>query len=314
MASLVPEPTEKCTVWAASPTSTTFPCDQRSLRTVGKLRQRDRFLRIGCPRSSSAKSRSVKATVSSSGASAKPGAPPRLLGRLEDEGRPAIGIPVGVHSPEPVAVLLEDERERRERVRRPEPHEPVRPPVDVRAEVLGVERAHRAVHAVGRQDQVGVGVRREVGDLDLELELHAEVRATPLQEVEERLPGHPREAVPGRGHDRAAVVDLDVVPVGERADDLLVGLAVGLRESLEGRVGEHHAESEGVVRAVPLEDGDVVLGVGLLHERGEVESRRPAADADDLHRRASPGRRRPPSKAIVGRKRGRSNDAPLPLR
>ncbi len=72
MASFVPEPTEKCTVWAASPTSTTFPCDQRSFRIVGKLRQRDRFLRIGCPRSSSAKSRSVKATVSSSVASGSP--------------------------------------------------------------------------------------------------------------------------------------------------------------------------------------------------------------------------------------------------
>ena len=75
MASFVPEPTEKCTVWAASPTSTTFPCDQRWLRTVGKLRQRDRFLSTGWPWSSSAKSRSMKATVSSSVASgARPAA------------------------------------------------------------------------------------------------------------------------------------------------------------------------------------------------------------------------------------------------
>ena len=46
MASFVPEPTEKCAVWAASPTRTTFSCDQRSFRTIGKFRQSDRFLRM----------------------------------------------------------------------------------------------------------------------------------------------------------------------------------------------------------------------------------------------------------------------------
>ena len=72
MASFVPEPTEKCAVWAASPTRTTFSCDQRSFRTTGKFRQSDRFLRMGWPLSSSANSASVNATVSSSDASSRP--------------------------------------------------------------------------------------------------------------------------------------------------------------------------------------------------------------------------------------------------
>ena len=58
MASLVPEPTEKCAVWAASPSSTTLSQCQRAFRTVGKRRQMDRLASRRCPCSSSAKSRS----------------------------------------------------------------------------------------------------------------------------------------------------------------------------------------------------------------------------------------------------------------
>ena len=43
IASLVPEPIEKCAVCAASPSSTTFSCRQNGLRTVTKLIQRVRF-------------------------------------------------------------------------------------------------------------------------------------------------------------------------------------------------------------------------------------------------------------------------------
>ena len=43
IASLVPLPIEKCAVCAASPSRTTFPSRQRSLRTVTKLIQRVRF-------------------------------------------------------------------------------------------------------------------------------------------------------------------------------------------------------------------------------------------------------------------------------
>ncbi len=54
----VPEPTEKCAVCTASPSSTTFPLHHRAQRTVGKLRHRDRFRTSAWPSSSSAKSAS----------------------------------------------------------------------------------------------------------------------------------------------------------------------------------------------------------------------------------------------------------------
>jgi hypothetical protein len=147
--------------------------------------------------------------------------------------------------------------------------------------VLGVPGPDGAVDPVGGEDQVGGRVRGEVAHLGLELELHAEAGTPALQDVEEQLPRHPGEAVAGGGHHRPADVDVDVVPVREGPHDLVVRLGVCLGEALEGRVGEHHAETERVVGPVPLDDGDVVGGVGLLHERGEVEPGRTPADADD---------------------------------
>ena len=117
----------------------------------------------------------------------------------------------------------------------------------------------------------------------LEPKRHAERRAAPLENVEQELARHAGEAVARRGQHLAPVVDVDVVPVGEALGDLLRRLAVGLRKPLERRVGEDDAEAEGVVGPVALDDDDVVGGVRLLHEQGEIEPRRTTADADDLH-------------------------------
>ena len=66
MARRVPEPTEKCAVWAASPTSTTLSADQRAFATVGKRRHSDRLQISSWPSSTSAKRRDRKRAVSSS--------------------------------------------------------------------------------------------------------------------------------------------------------------------------------------------------------------------------------------------------------
>jgi len=89
--------------------------------------------------------------------------------------------------------------------------------------------------------------------------------------------------VAGGSQDLTLIVDVDVVPVGEVPRDLRIRLAVGLGEVLERRVGEDHAEPEGVVGPVALDHEDLVGRIGLLHEQGEVEPRRSAADTDDLH-------------------------------
>ncbi len=72
MAILVPEPMENCAVCTASPSSTMFRWCQCSLKTMGKLRQMERLESSLCPSSSSAKSASQYATVSSSVAVSMP--------------------------------------------------------------------------------------------------------------------------------------------------------------------------------------------------------------------------------------------------
>ena len=63
MASLVPEPMEKCAVCAASPSSTTLPSCQRSLRTVVKFSHLELLASTSWPRSSSAKISRIRATA-----------------------------------------------------------------------------------------------------------------------------------------------------------------------------------------------------------------------------------------------------------
>jgi len=66
MASLVPEPMEKCAVALASPISTMLSFTQRALRTVGKLRQIDRLVMSLWPCNSSANTRSMNSALSCS--------------------------------------------------------------------------------------------------------------------------------------------------------------------------------------------------------------------------------------------------------
>ena len=53
----------------------------------------------------------------------------------------------------------------------------------------------------------------------------------------------------------------------------------------ERLVAEHDAEAEGVVGLVALDHGDAVLREVPLHQDGEVEARRAAADDRDAHGR-----------------------------
>ena len=116
IASLVPEPTEKCAVAAASPSSTMLPCDQRSHSTRLKLSQAE-------PRRWRAlRHQAMAAEVSGEDALAgcnrlvlahaiEPDAPPGRLRAFDDEGR-GVGIElVGVHPDPAVLRLLEDECE-----------------------------------------------------------------------------------------------------------------------------------------------------------------------------------------------------------
>ena len=146
-----------------------------------------------------------------------------------------------------------------------------------------VSIANSGVDAVGGDDQVGIG-KFEVGvDLALEHELHPELFAAFLQNVEQFLAADADKAVAGGAHASVFDPDLDVVPMVERALDRFRGLAVPSAHILHGRIGENDAPAEGIVRLVSLNNRNVMGRVFLLHQQAEIEPCRAASDANDAH-------------------------------
>ncbi len=210
------------------------------------------------------------------------GGAPGVLAALDDERRAGLLVAIGMDAEQPEARLLEDERERAVRHGAAEPHELVRPHVDVGLQLGGERLAHPAADAVAADDDVRLDLRERL-DLVLEFDADAEISGARLQDLEQRLALETAEAVAGRAEDFTAGVDLDVVPAGELRRDLRVGLGIGRGEVAERRVAEHDAEPERVVGTVAFVHDDVVLGRAALDEDAEVEPGRAAADTGDLH-------------------------------
>src|SRR5260370_38729942 len=100
----------------------------------------------------------------------------------------------------------------------------------------------------------------------------------------------------------ALEVDVDVFPVGEGAGDFAVGFLVNGPEAVHGIVGEDDAPAEGVVGAITFDDRYIPVGTALLEENRQVQSRRPTAKTNNLHKHSALGiqhsagsRRREPS-------------------
>src|SRR5690242_11004545 len=78
-------------------------------------------------------------------------------------------------------------------------------------------------------------------------------------------------------------MDVDVVPMCEFLGDDFRGGGVVARDIVDGKIGEDDTPAEGHARRIALENFDIVAGIAQLHRDGEIEPRRPAADARDLH-------------------------------
>ncbi len=166
---------------------------------------------------------------------------------------------------------------------RAEPDEAVAAHVDRRAEHFGASGAHRAVHAVGGDDQIGRPDRVQVAQLGLEAQLDPECRRARLQNAEQPLARDAAESVPAGADHAAPEMHVDVVPMGEIGLDLGQALGVAAVQVAQRLVGEHHAPAERVAGPVALDHRDRVRRIKLLHQDGEIEPRRAAAHADDAH-------------------------------
>ncbi len=136
----VPDPTEKCAVWAASPMRTTL-IDRPWPRDDGRELPPDAA--VGDERMARELFREQlfeKRGALGLGRAVEPGGPPRLVAALDDERRVARLVFVGVDPPQAVFAALEVERERRKRLRRPQPYEAIGPNVARNRQVLTPSR------------------------------------------------------------------------------------------------------------------------------------------------------------------------------
>ena len=165
----------------------------------------------------------------------------------------------------PCSFFLEVEREGRKRKGRAQPDEAIRPGL-AGCGGMTARAHHLAVYAVAANDQVGRQRAHRAATLELALKLHIDlVLATAaLQDVEQRLARKSRETRAGRPQHLTAVVDSDVVPVGEAVDDLVVLSRHRRCAAPAASIGKHHPKAEGVVGAIALQHRDLVLRIFFL--------------------------------------------------
>ncbi len=224
---------------------------------------------------------------------------PALLLELHDEGAHGVAVRVGVRLHDAAVRLGDEELERLEDERRAEPDVARPARVDARPEHVLPRLPGEAVGPVGRDHEVVrlaelVERRRELPVVDV----HPEFLAPLAQDGQQALAADRGKAVPaGRDH-VAAVVDVDVVPDREIPRELLVERGVRLLDSPQSFVREHDPEAECVVGRVALPDLDPVVWVEELHERRQIQARRPRPDDRDL-------KRRPRGSQLLSRSRNR---------
>jgi hypothetical protein len=209
---------------------------------------------------------------------------PRLFAAFDDPRAGMFVEAVRMHGEPAVLGLLEDERKRVERQRGTQPDEAAFAGVEIRLKRRGVRGANAAIDAVGCYDQVRIAVRVYIRNLAFEHQFNAHLFRTALQNVQQPFARDSRESVAARTHDVTLEVDLDVVPMRETVHDGIVRLRIGLLQVLQRRIGKDDAPPERVVRTIALDDANPVTWVALLHQQAEIQARRAAADAYNVHR------------------------------
>ena len=80
---------------------------------------------------------------------------------------------------------------------------------------------------------------------------------------------------------------VNIVPGFEISSDVSMRFFVGCPQIAERLARKDHSPTKGIVRSIAFIDVDVVRGIGLFHEDGEVHAGRAAADDVDFHARNS---------------------------
>ena len=89
--------------------------------------------------------------------------------------------------------------------------------------------------------------------------------------------------MPGGNDSLLAIMNRDVVPIGEMLADRLRACRIIGSNIVEGFVGEHDAPAERIVGAITLKHGHVVRGIAQFDADRGIKPGRATAEASDFH-------------------------------
>ena len=116
-------------------------------------------------------------------------------------------------------------------------------------------------------------------------QFNPQISTSLLQDVEQFLACDSAEAVPARCDSDAFEVDIDIVPMSEVLDDLLIARRISYPKIFQSLVRKDHTPPEGAVRCVALEDTHLVVRMRLLHQECEIKSSRASTHNGNTQRR-----------------------------
>ena len=202
---------------------------------------------------------------------------------LDDEGAHRRRMPVVVGVEGARLVLDEGLRQGLEALGGAEPAELVGEIPDRSAERLAVSAPHVRIDSVGGDDEIVAHEFFFFCEGSAVFRGNPDTGQLPLQQLQEFQPADRREADAVYAHRGAAVHDHQVGPRFHLRGDALVGLGVILAQEFERAVREHHAEAEGRIGRVLLDDADLPVGMLALGEVGEIQPRRAGACDENSH-------------------------------
>ncbi len=208
---------------------------------------------------------------------------PHVLGALHDEGRGVFIEFVDVGLKPAVLGFLKVEGEGVVQAMRAQPDVAVGAHHDVGLEVRLVLVANAGVDAVAGNDEVGIGKIGVRHHLLFKHQLHAQLLAAGLQDVEEFFAPNAHKAVTPRSDAAALEQQLDVVPVVEGLLNFVGRGPIPQAHVVHGGVGEHHPPAKGVVGPVALHHPHPMRRVELFHQNREIQAGWPTADANNVH-------------------------------
>src|SRR5262249_46294280 len=175
-------------------------------------------------------------------------------------------------------VFAERQRQPVKQLARPEPDVLVLPRVNRRLEEILIGAAHGAVGPIGPDHQIAITIQFNIGHIDSETQINAKLATAVTKYPQEFQPANARKPVAANRDPFAFVNDIYVVPDFAGANDLSERWLIAFFKIREGLVGKDYAPAEGVVRPVALDDEDLARRVLALHQDGEIQPRRPAAN------------------------------------